>query len=369
MPHLFSPFEMRSVRLPNRIGMSPMCMYSCEARDGVPGAWHLQHLGARAAGGCGLVLTEATAVEPRGRISLEDTGLWNDRQVEAWQQVTRSIETQGAVPGIQLAHAGRKAGTRRPWQGRGPYDDDELDDRVHGLAELFPVAPSAIPFDDAMRTPRALSEQELDGMCSSWVAATNRAREAGFRVAELHMAHGYLLHEFLSPLSNHREDGWGGDLEGRMRFPLEVARQVRAAWPEELPLLVRISATDWRDGGWDVEQSVVLCRRLAALGVDLVDVSSGGLVPDARIGPVTGGLDDGYQVGFAEQVRREAGIASAAVGLIRTPQLADAIIRQGRADLVLLGRELLRDPHWPHRAARHLGIEPSWPPQYRWAVG
>jgi len=345
-----------------------MCMYSCEGRDGLPGAWHLQHLGARAAGGSALILTEATAVEPRGRISLQDTGLWNDEQVLAWQPITRFITSQGAVPAVQLAHAGRKAGTLRPWEGRGPCSDEELHDGTRGPRELHPVAPSAIPFDDGMRVPHALSGSDIDELCDAWTAAAGRALAAGFRVVELHMAHGYLLHQFLSPLSNRRDDAYGGDLEGRMRLPLLVARTVREVWPHELPLLVRISATDWSEGGWDLASSVVLCHRLRELGVDLVDVSSGGLIPDARIGPVSGALEDGYQVPYSDRIRHEAEIATAAVGLIREPALADEIIRDGRADLVLLGRELLRDPHWPQRAAGELGTESPWPAQYRWAV-
>lgn len=362
--HLFAPLRLRSLTLANRVAMSPMCMYSCDARDGVPTDFHLQHLASRAAGGVGLVLTEATAVEARGRISLQDAGLWEDRQVPAWRRVVDAIHALGAPIAVQLAHAGRKAGTYRPWDGSGPVADADFHDLVHDGAALHPVGPSAIPFQDGMRVPHALDEVALESVLAAWVAAAERALAAGFDAVEIHLAHGYLLHQFLSPLVNRREDRWGGDLEGRLRFPLAVVAAVRAAWPAERPLLVRISATDWADGGWDVDGSVELARRLRAVGVDVVDVSSGGAVPQARIGPVGGALEPGYQVPFAARIRREAGIATAAVGLITEPAHAEAIVAAGDADLVLLGRALLREPYWCQHAARALGAVPKVPPQY-----
>jgi 2,4-dienoyl-CoA reductase-like NADH-dependent reductase (Old Yellow Enzyme family) len=353
MAHLFEPLTIRSTTFRNRVGMSPMCMYSAD--EGVPTDWHLAHLGARAVGGVGLVLTEATAVEPRGRISPRDTGIWSDGQATAWRRIAAFLESCGAVPGIQLAHAGRKAGTAVPERGGKPLGDAE--------GGWEPVAPSALPFARGYRTPRELTGSDLDELVEAWTAAAGRARAAGFVVAELHMAHGYLLHQFLSPLTNRREDEYGGSLENRMSFPLRVARAVRGAWPEEHPLLVRISATDWVPGGWDVDQSVAFVRELAAAGVDLVDCSSGGAVAGASIpaGP-------GYQVPFAEALRRGAGLPTAAVGLVTEAAPADAIVREEKADLVLLGRELLRNPYWTLQAASELGHEPPWPGQYLRAV-
>jgi 2,4-dienoyl-CoA reductase-like NADH-dependent reductase (Old Yellow Enzyme family) len=368
MPELFDPLRLRDVTVPNRIAMSPMCTYSCEARDGVPGTWHLHHLASRAAGGAGLILTEATAVEPRGRISLEDTGLWDDSQVDAWRRVTGAIAAMGAVPGIQLAHAGRKAGTRRPWDGRGPVPEEQFHDPIRGPEDLWPVAPSSLPFDPRMRVPDALDAAGLRTVRDAWVAATRRAADAGFQVLEIHMAHGYLLHQFLTPLVNQRDDAYGGGLDGRLRFPLEVVHEVRRVWPEQLPIIVRISATDWVDGGWDLEQSVALAARLREAGIDLVDVSSGGAVPGAMIGPTGAPPEPGYQVPFAREIRERAAIATGAVGLITEPEQAAAIIADGDADLVLLGRALLRDPYWPHRAAERLGVSPRWPDPYAWAV-
>lgn len=347
---LFDVLRLRGVELRNRVGVSPMCQYS--SRDGLADDWHLVHLGAFATGGAGLVLTEAAAVTPEGRISPHDLGIWDDAHVEPLRRVTRFVERHGAVAGIQLAHAGRKASTRRPWEGGGMAPAEE-----GGWAEV--VAPSAVPFAEGYPAPRALDAAGLARVVESFRDAAVRALEAGFRVAEVHAAHGYLLHSFLSPLSNRRDDAYGGGFEGRVRLPLEVVAAVRAVWPERLPLLVRISASDWVEGGWDVEQSVELARRLRDAGVDLVDCSSGGLVPNAKIeaGP-------GYQVPFAERIRREAGIATAAVGLITEPEQADAVVREGRADLVLLARELLRQPRWPLLAAQRLGVPIEWPPQY-----
>ena len=350
MANLFEPFTARSVTLRNRIGVSPMCMYS--ANDGVMNDWHLVHLGARAAGGAGLVILEATAVAPEGRITPGDAGLWGDHQVEALARTAAFVRGQGAVPGLQLAHAGRKASAARPWEGGGHLSDAE-----GGWA---PVAPSALAFGGALdRVPVALSAADLARLQGCFVAATQRALAAGVEWLELHAAHGYLAHQFLSPLSNRREDNYGGSFENRIRFLLETTRRVRAVWPERLPLTVRLSCTDWVDGGWTLEESIELARRLKAEGVDLIDCSSGGGVATATppIGP-------GFQVPFAERIRREAGVATAAVGLITEPEQADAIVRQGQADVVLLARELLRDPHWPLRAARKLGATLVPPVQY-----
>jgi 2,4-dienoyl-CoA reductase-like NADH-dependent reductase (Old Yellow Enzyme family) len=346
---LFAPLALRSVTLRNRIAVSPMCQYSAEG--GRANDWHLVHLGARAAGGAGLVLAEATAVEARGRISPADLGLWEDGQIEPLARIVRFVEGQGAAAGVQLAHAGRKASTAAPWEGGGP---------VAPAAGGWPaVAPSPLPFADGYPSPEALDEAGIRGVVAAFAAAAGRARAAGFRAVEVHAAHGYLLHQFLSPLTNRRADAWGGSFEHRTRLVREVVSAVRTAWPQELPLLVRISATDWAPGGWDVDQSVELCRALRGLGVDLVDVSSGGLVPTAKV-PV----GPGYQSGLAERLRREAGVATGAVGLITSPEQADHVIRTGQADLVLLARELLRDPHFPLRAAKALGREGPWPRQY-----
>jgi 2,4-dienoyl-CoA reductase-like NADH-dependent reductase (Old Yellow Enzyme family) len=353
MSHLLEPLVLRGVTLRNRIGMSPMCMYS--AQDGHPGEWHLIHLGSRAVGGAALVMAEASAVDPAGRISPFDAGLWKDEHIRSWAPIVRFLEGQGTVAGIQIAHAGRKASTSPPWDQRRPVTEEE--------GGWQPLAPSPIPFG-GYRTPRELAASELPGLARTWAEAAARARRAGFEVIEIHMAHGYLLHEFLSPLCNRRTDSYGGSLENRMRFPLEVTRLVRDAWPESLPLFVRISTTDWVPGGWDAEQSVVFSRELKRAGADLVDCSSGGAVPEQKVpfGP-------GYQVPFAERVRREAAIPTAAVGMITEPGQAEAILSDGRADLVMLGRELLRDPYWPLRASADLGHPMDWPRQYGWAVG
>jgi 2,4-dienoyl-CoA reductase-like NADH-dependent reductase (Old Yellow Enzyme family) len=349
MPGLFDPLPLRAVTLRNRIVVSPMCQYS--SRDGFSSDWHLVHLGSRAVGGAGLVLTEATAVLADGRISPQDLGIWDDAHVEPLTRVVRFVHAHGSVAGMQLAHAGRKASTYRPWDGSGAVPKSAGGWRV--------VAPSALRFDEGYAEPQALSEPQIAAVVRAFADAARRARAAGFRVIELHAAHGYLLHEFLSPLSNQRTDRFGGSFENRTRLMCEVVSAIRAVWPETLPLFVRISATDWADGGWDIEQSVELARALKALGVDLVDCSSGGLVPHARVpaGP-------GYQVPFAERIRREAEIPTGAVGLITEPAQAEDIIRKGQADLVLLAREMLRDPYWPLRAARVLDQPTSWPAQY-----
>lgn len=345
---LFTPFVQRSLTLRNRIVVSPMCQYS--ATDGVPDDWHLVHLGSRAVGGAALVIAEATAVSAEGRISAQDVGLWNDAQRDAWRPITRFIESHGAIAGVQLAHAGRKASAQRPWEGGGPLVD----------GAWTTVAPSAIPLDTDWPAPVALDEAGLRKVVDDFRVAAERALAAGFRLVELHAAHGYLLHQFLSPLSNRREDAYGGSFENRTRLLREVIAAVRSVWPAELPLWVRISATDWHEGGWDIEQSVRLARELPALGVDLVDVSSGGLVPHVKIP-----LGPGYQVPFAARIRREAGIATAAVGLITEPEQAERIVAQGDADLVLIARESLRDPYFPRRAAEALGAKIEAPAQYR----
>ena len=344
-PHLFQPLTIKSVTLRNRIGVSPMCQYSSE--DGVATDWHLVHLGSRAVGGAGLVIAEATAVSPEGRITPGDAGIWADKHVEPIARINRFVKAHGAVPGIQLAHAGRKASAARPWE-----DGAHLADNAGGWPTL---APSPLPFgDDLNKVPRAMSEADIVRVQNDFVAAAKRSLAAGCEWLELHSAHGYLSHEFLSPLTNQRTDKYGGNFENRTRFLLETARAVRAVWPEQSPLTVRISCTDWVGGGWDIEQSIELARRLKAGGVDLIDCSSGGTVPDAKIP-----AGAGYQVPFAERIRREAGIATAAVGSITEPTHADEIIRNGRADVVLLGREFLREPYWPLKAARALGRKDS----------
>jgi 2,4-dienoyl-CoA reductase-like NADH-dependent reductase (Old Yellow Enzyme family) len=347
---LFSPLRLRALELKNRIAVSPMCQYSCE--DGFATDWHLIHLGSRAVGGAGLVLTEAAAVEPEGRISPQDLGLWKDEHIAPLRRITQALAEQGAAAGIQLAHAGRKASTARPWAG-----GHALSEAQGGFRPIF--APSALPFSERSPTPEAL---DLDGIARvrrAFTQAAVRALAAGFGVLEVHAAHGYLLHEFLSPLSNQRSDGYGGSFENRVRLLREVVRDVREVWPAEHPLLVRISATDWLEGGWDLVQSVELARLLCEDGVDLIDCSSGGIAPGARIpaGP-------GYQTPFSERIRRDARIATGAVGLLRSAFQAEHVLRTGQADLVLLARELLRDPYWPLHAARKLGVDVRWPPQY-----
>lgn len=353
MSHLFAPLTIKSVTLRNRIGVSPMCMYS--SVDGLMNDWHLVHLGARAAGGAGLVIAEATAVSPEGRITPSDAGLWSDAQIEPLVRINRFIKEQGAVAGVQLAHAGRKAGAARPWEGGGHLANE---------AGGWPViAPSAVAFGGALsKVPLAMTESEIARVQQDFAVAASRALVAGYEWLELHGAHGYLAHEFLSPKSNQRSDRYGGSFENRIRFLLETTRAVRTVWPENLPLIVRLSCTDWVAGGWTVEQSIELARRLKSEGVDLIDCSSGGGVAEAKI-PV----GPGYQVQFAERVRREADIATAAVGLITEAAQADAIVREGKADVVLLARELLRDPHWPLHAAKTLGLPEAVVPPVQYA--
>lgn len=351
MTKLFEPCTLRSLTLPNRIAVSPMCQYS--ARLGMANDWHLVHLGSRAVGGAGLVIVEATAVTAEGRITAEDLGIWSDEHVEPLRRITRFIEAQGAVAGIQLAHAGRKASTWQPWLGR------------HGSVPIgaggwTPVGPSTIAFDPEHAVPTALDEAGIARVIQSFVEAAERSLAAGFKVAEVHAAHGYLLHQFLSPLSNQRRDAYGGSFDNRIRLLLQVTEAVRGVWPDDLPLFVRLSATDWVEDGWNPDETVELARRLKALGVDLIDVSSGGTAVNAEIptGP-------GYQTQFAERVRREAGIASGTVGMITESVQAEHILRTGQADLILLARELLRDPYWPLHAADELGDRSvAWPAQY-----
>ncbi len=349
MSHLFTPYTLREVTFRNRVFVSPMCQYSSER--GLPNEWHHVHLGSRAVGGAGLVLVEASAVSPTGRITAWDSGIWSEEHARAFAPIVQFMEAQGAVAGIQLAHAGRKASTDVPWRGGRPI--------IAGEHSWQTLAPSAIPFREGEPLPHAMTVAEIDGVVAEFARATDLARDAGFRVIEIHAAHGYLLHEFLSPLSNCRTDEYGGTLENRMRFLLRVTEAVRTRWPEELPLFVRISATDWAEGGWDIEQSVTLCKKLRLLGVDLIDVSSGGLVPHAKIQ-----LGPGYQVPFARTIRQEASIATGAVGLITEPEQAEEILASGSADAVLLARAMLRDPYWPLHAAKKLGDEIKWPDQY-----
>lgn len=350
MSELFSPFKIRDIEFKNRVFVSPMCQYSSD--NGVPTDWHLVHLGSRAVGGAALVMVEASAVSPEGRISPWDSGIWGEEHAEGFSRITRFIKEQGAVPAIQLAHAGRKASTDAPWRGGGPVSEDD--------GGWQPVAPSEIPFAETSHVPRAMDTTEIDAVVDQFVEAARLSLRAGFEVAEVHLAHGYLLHEFLSPLSNERADEYGGSFENRIRLPLRVVEAVRAVWPENLPLFVRISATDWVEGGWTLEDSVRLSRYFKDLGVDLVDCSSGGMSPDAKI-PV----EPGYQAPFAAEIRRETGIATGAVGLITEPEQAEEIIAGEEADVVLLARELLRDPYWPLLAAHELGAEISWAPQYQ----
>jgi 2,4-dienoyl-CoA reductase-like NADH-dependent reductase (Old Yellow Enzyme family) len=347
---LFAPLQLGGLTLPNRVAVSPMCQYSSE--DGFANDWHFVHLGSRAVGGAGLVFTEASAVTPEGRITPRDLGIWKDDHVEFLSRIVRFAHSQGTRMGIQLAHAGRKASMSRPWDGERLLDVSEL-----GWKNV--VAPSAVPFSDIYATPIELDKAGIQQIRTAFGKAAVRAQHAGFDVIEIHSAHGYLLHEFLSPLSNRRTDEYGGSLENRMRLLVEVADTVRANWPDGKPLFVRISATDWAEAGWDIDQSVELARVLKSHGVHLIDVSSGGLVPKVQI-PV----GPGFQTPFAERIRREAGIATGAVGMITEAVQADHIIRTGQADLVLLAREFLREPHWTLEAARVLGKQASWPPQY-----
>ena len=348
---LFTPLQVRDVVLPNRIGVSPMCQYSAE--DGFANDWHLVHLGSRAVGRAGLVMIEATAVTPEGRISPGDLGIWSDVHIDPLQRIASFVRSQGSVSGIQLAHAGRKASTDAPWRGGKPLGD----------AGWTPVAPSALPFATGYAVPHSLTKAEIADIVHAFAEAAERALAAGFDVVEIHGAHGYLINEFLSPLSNHRTDEYGGSFENRTRLFREVVEAIRRVWPERLPLFARLSCSDWYEGGWTIEDSVELSRIAKLLGVDLIDCSSGGLVPDAKIevGP-------GYQTPFAKRIRREAGILTAAVGMITEPRQAEAIVQSETADIVLLAREMLRRVYWPIEAALELGVNVDVPVQYRRAI-
>ncbi|MBD3609339.1 MAG: NADH:flavin oxidoreductase/NADH oxidase [Gammaproteobacteria bacterium] len=347
MSHLFTPLTLRGVTFSNRIFMAPMCQYS--AKDGLPNDWHRTHYATRAIGGVGSIILEATAVTPEGRITAHDLGLWNDQQTEAMKPLVDNMVANGVVPGIQLAHAGRKGDSDVPWRGgKGMFSSDwKL------------LAPSAIAFDENHETPVEMSSDDMDAVEQAFVDAAKRSLQAGFKVVELHMAHGYLLHQFLSPLSNQRSDEYGGSLENRMRYPLRITKAVREVWPDDLPLFVRLSATDWAEDAWDLEQSIVLCRELKAMGVDLIDVSSGGLVGNVKIP-----LHPGYQVPFADEIKRQVEMPTGSVGLITEVIQAEQIVATGQADSIFLARELLRNPYWPQLAAKQLGADISWPPQY-----
>ncbi len=349
MPHLFEPLKLRDLVLRNRIGVPAMCQYS--AHDGLADDWHFVHYGTRAVGGAGLITSEATAVAPEGRISPADLGLWNDAQIEPLARIVRFANDQGCPMAVQLAHAGRKASVRRGWEAQTSIPQSEGGWPV--------VGPSPVPFSDKHAIPAQLDEAGLRNVVAQFVTAAKRAYAAGFAAVEIHGAHGYLLHQFLSPLANRRADAYGGNFKNRTRLIVEVVEGVRDAWPERLPLLVRLSATDWVEGGWTAEETVELCRLLKARGADLINVSTAGTTPDAKI-PV----GPGFQTEFAEKVRREADIATAAVGLITSPAQADHVVRSGQADMVLLGREILRNPYWPLTAAHELGHIAAWPPQY-----
>jgi 2,4-dienoyl-CoA reductase-like NADH-dependent reductase (Old Yellow Enzyme family) len=346
---LFDSLSIRGITLRNRIVVSPMCQYS--STDGFATDWHLVHLGSRAVGGAALVFTEASAVTVEGRISPQDLGIWKDAHIEPLARIARFVREQGAVPGMQLAHAGRKASTRPPWQAPPLIPESE--------GGWKPVAPSALPFAEKYATPVALDENGIHAVVKAFADSAKRALEAGFLTVEIHAAHGYLIHEFLSPLSNKRTDKYGGSLDNRTRLLREVVAAIRRVWPENYPLFVRISATDWMDQGWDIDQSIELARQLGSLGVDVIDCSSGGTVPGAQI-PIA----PGYQVPFAAEIKRETGLLTAAVGMITNPAQADTILREGQADLVEMAREFLRQPYWPLHVAHDLGFSVSWPVQY-----
>jgi 2,4-dienoyl-CoA reductase-like NADH-dependent reductase (Old Yellow Enzyme family) len=353
MTKLFEKFTLRNIEFRNRIWVSPMCQYSSE--DGMPTNWHFVHLGSRAVGGAGLVMMEATGVSPEGRISPQDAGIWSDAHADAYAPIVKFIKSQSAVAGIQLAHAGRKASSAAPWDGGLKVDEDK--------GGWQTVAPSARPFAEDYPHPREMSKDDIQKAINDFVAAAKRSVEAGFEVIEVHAAHGYLCHQFLSPLSNKRTDEFGGSLENRMRFPLQIAKAVRETVPQHLPVFVRISATDWTEGGWDLEQSIEFCKELKKLGIDLIDVSSGGNVPHAKI-PV----GPNYQVPFAAAIRQRAQIATAAVGMITEAKQAEEILQKGEADAVFLAREFLRDPYFALHAARELGEKVNAPKQYGRAI-
>ena len=349
MSRLFTPILIRSINLKNRIAVSPMCQYSSE--DGLPTDWHFVHLGSRAVGGAALIIMEATAVSPEGRISPDDAGIWSDKHAEAYKRITAFIKSQNSIPAIQLAHAGRKASTFSPWKGKGAVNEKE--------GGWQTIAPSPISFADNYPLPKEMSKQDIQQVLDQFKLAAERSIEAGFQLIELHMAHGYLVHEFLSPLSNFRKDKYGGSLENRCRLAIEIARNVRKVIPEEMPLFIRISSTDWVENGWDIKQSVKLAEWLKEAGVDLIDCSSGGNVANAEIP-----LGPGYQIPFSEEIRKKINILTAGVGLITSPEQAEDIIRTGQADLVILAREMLRNPYWPLYTAEKLKADIEWPKQY-----
>lgn len=363
MSHVFDPISLRGVTIKNRIAVSPMSQY--RALHGHANNWHLVHLGRFALGGAGLVFAEATAVEGRGRRTHGDLGLWEDAQIEALLPVTRFLETEGAVPGMQLAHAGRKASERRPWHGETPVSEEDVAER--GEAPWEAVAPSAQPYAEGWPEPAEMTDSDIETVIGAFGDAAGRAAEAGFKVLEVYAAHGFLIHQFLSPLANQRTDRWGGDEAGRRRFAIEVARSIRARWPDDLPLIFRLSATDWLDGGIELEDTVETARALASEGVDMIDCSSGGI--GGRERPRRMKLEQGFQAPFAERIRREADIATMAVGMLWDPQQCDALIASGSADMVALARELLDDPNWPLHAAAALGVDEGhamWPPESGW---
>lgn len=355
--NLFSPLTIRDLTLRNRVAVSPMCMYSCEANDGMASDWHLVHLGSRASGGAGLVMAEATAIEPEGRISPQDLGIWNETQVPPLKRVTDFIRSQGAASAIQLAHAGRKAGTYRPWSETRGF----IAEADGGWTNK--KAPSTLPFRDSDPVPHEMTKGEILDLIDSFVAATERSLVAGFDIVEIHSAHGYLLHQFLSPISNQRTDEYGGDFTNRTRLHRDLISAVRSVWPYSRPLFIRFSATDWVDGGWTIEESIKLAAMLKEFGVDLIDCSSGGSTADAEIpyGP-------GYQVHLAEQIRSGADILTGAVGAITTADQANKIVQSNQADLVFIGREMLRNAYWANHAAKELDENCHWPNQYDWAV-
>jgi 2,4-dienoyl-CoA reductase-like NADH-dependent reductase (Old Yellow Enzyme family) len=346
---LFSSFQLKKINFRNRIFVSPMCQYS--SNNGMPNDWHLVHLGSRAVGGAALVMVEATAVSPEGRISPWDSGMWSDEHIQGFQRITAFIKAQGGVPGIQLAHAGRKASVDVPWRGDTALSPDK--------GGWTPIAPSPLPFKENSPAPEEMTYHDMENVVDQFCSAAKRSIEAGFEVLELHMAHGYLLHEFLSPLSNHRKDNFGGSLENRERFPLMVAEKVRKVWPDSHPLFIRISCTDWAENGWDLTQSIDLCHRLKGFNMDLIDCSSGGLIPGAVIpaGP-------GFQTPFSAAIRREVAIPTGTVGYITAPVQAEHILATNQADAVILAREMLRNPYWPLHAAKALNVDIPWPNQY-----
>ena len=349
MPHLFSPLKIKDIAFRNRIAVSPMCQYS--SIDGFANDWHLVHLGSRAVGGAALVMSEASSVSPEGRITAADLGIWKDEHIDMLKKITRFIHQQNAVSGIQLAHAGRKASHREPWNGGKMLKERE------GGWQTF--APSAVPFSPDGYAPAELTIPGIQKVVNDFQAAAKRALIAGFMVIEIHAAHGYLINEFLSPLSNRRQDKYGGSFENRIRLLLEIIEAVKKVWPDNYPLFLRISATDWEEGGWTIADSVALAEVVKTKGIDLIDCSSGGIVPYAKIAAAPG-----YQVPFAETIKKETGICTGAVGIIVTPQQAEEIITHNRADIVLLAREMLRDPHFPYRAAYELDYDATWPVQY-----